>query len=162
MLGSDFDVSLGVAPADLATAASTGNRVFMGGVSSVLVLFVGAAGAAAEPPVLTLRSHTALTGGTSGDMATITEYWTKNEATLDGDEQWVRSTQSAAATVTGTAQVQQLIAFQVKPEQLASGRKYISVNVADVGIGAQPGTVLYVLNGLSDRGTPVSQLPPLR
>lgn len=162
MLGSDFDLSLGVAPADLAGAASTGNRVFMGGVSSVTVVFVGAASAAAEPPVITLRSHTASTGGTSGDMATVTEFWTKTEATLDGDEQWVRATQAAGAVVTGTAEVQQMIAFNVRPEQLASGRKYISANVADVGVGAQPGTVFYILNGLGNRGTPVSQLPPLR
>lgn len=154
MLGSDYDITLGLAPVDLNTAGGTGLRQYMGDLDYLVVLFVGGAGAAAEPPVLTLKQHTASSGGTTADLATVTEYWTKSEATLDNDEAWVRSSQAASATVTGTAQVQQMIAFRVNPEDLTGGSKYISVNVADVGAAAQLGVILYIIGGVGVRGAP--------
>lgn len=154
MLGSDYDINIGLAPVDLNTAGGTGLRQYMGDLDYLVVLFVGGAGAAAEPPVLTLKQHTASTGGTTADMAVITEYWTKSETTLDNDEAWVRSTQAAGAVVTGTAQVQQMIAFRVNPEDLTGGSKYISVNVADPGAGAQLGVILYIVGGVGTKGAP--------
>lgn len=162
MLGSNYDVGLGLTPVDLAAAASTGKRLSMAGVRGVGVLFLGSAGAAAEPPVLTLRQHTALTGGTSADWDTVSEYWVKKETTLDDDEVWARSTQTADAVVTGTAQMEQMIYFYVRPVNLGSGKKYMSVDVGDVGAGAQLGCILYFLDGVSDRGAPQTMFPPLR
>ena len=151
MLGSDFDVSIGIAPVLLTTGANTGARQLMRGVEYMTVLYIGGAGDAAEPPVLTLRQHTAVTAGDSADLAVITEYWTKSEATLDNDEPWVRSTQATAATVTGTAEMQQIIVFQVRSDAMTAG-PYLSVDVADPGEGlAHLGTVVYLLGGLSNR-----------
>lgn len=162
MLGSDFDLGLGLAPVDLNTAGGTGLRQYMGNLDYLTVLFVGGAGAAAEPPVLTVKQHTASTAGTTSNFAIVTETWTKSEATLDNDETWVRASQAASQTVTGTAQVQQMIAFVLRPEDLTAGNSYISVDVADPGAGAQLGTVLYILSGFSPRTLPASLSAPLR
>ena len=162
MLGSDYDISLGLAPVDLAAAAATGLRQYMGNLDYLTVVFVGAASAAAEGPVLTLKQHTASTGGTTANMATITEFYRKSETTLDNDEQWAKVTQAAGATVTGQAQVQQMLAFVVRPEDLSAGNAYVSVDIADVGVGPQPGVVLYLLSGVSPRGIPESMPVGLR
>ena len=151
MLGSDFDVSVGIAPVNLATAASTGARQLMRGVDYMTVLYVGGASVAAEPPVLTLRQHTAVTGGASANLAVVTEYYTKTEATLDNDEPWVLTTQAAGAVVTGAAAEQQVIAFRVRSDAMTAG-PYLSVDVADTGAGITClGTVLYLLGGLSNQ-----------
>ncbi len=161
-LGSNFDAGIGIAPVNLATGANTGARQFMGNLSSITVLFIGAAGAAAEPPVLTLKGHTAVTAGTTANLAVVDTWYTKSEATLDNDEAWTANTQAAAATVTGTAQVQQMIAFTVRPEQLAAGQKYISVDIASVGVGAQVGTLVYIAEGVSPHGVPTGMPVGLR
>lgn len=162
MLGSDYEVALGVAPKDLAASATTGLRQYMGDIDYLVVLFVGAASAAAEQPVLTLKQHTAASSGTSSNLATVDRYWKKTAATLANTEQWVEVTQAASQTVTGTAQVQQMIAFKVSPEQLAAGNNYISVDIADVGAGVQPGVVLYITSAPGVRGLPTIMPPQLR
>jgi hypothetical protein len=160
-LGSDYDIGLGAAPVDLNTAGATGLRQFMGGIDEVGVLYVGGAGAASEPPVLTLRQHTAASGGSSSNLAVVTDFWRKSEATLDNDEGWSHQTQAAGAVVTGQAQVQQMIYFLVRPEQMTTG-PYISVDVADVGAAAQLGCVLYIIGGLSVRDVGENMPIPLR
>jgi len=162
MLGSDYDIGLGISPVNLATGANTGLRQFMGDLDYLLVVFIGAAGAAAEPPVLTLRQHTLSAAGVSSNLAAVTTYWKKTETTLDNDETWTKVTQAASQTVTGTAQVQQMIAFKVQPEDLSAGCSYVSVDIASVGAGSQPGTLLYVLSGVSPRDTPENMPAPLR
>lgn len=162
MLGSDYDLALALAPVDLAAAANTGLRQYMGNLDYLMVVFLGGASAAAEGPVLTLKQHTASTAGTSSNLAVITEFWRKSETTLDNDETWTKVTQAAGATVTGQAQVQQMIAFVVRPEDLTAGNAYVSVDIADVGVGAQVGAVMYVLSGVSPRGLPESMFAPLR
>ena len=164
MLGSDYDLGIGIAPINLITAGATGLRQYMGNIDYLTVLFVGSAGAVSEPPVLTVKQHTASTAGVTTDFATVSEIFTKGETTLDNDETWARTTQAASATVTGTAQVEQMIAFVLRPEDLTAGNSYISVNVADPGPSAtaQMGTVLYILSGFSPRTVPASLAAGLR
>lgn len=161
MLGSDYDIGIGIAPVDLNTAGATGLRQYMGGIDSLFVVFVGGASAALEPPVLTLKQHTLSSGGATANLAVVTEFWTKGEATLDNDETWTRTAQAAGAVVTGTEQVQQMIAFRVRTDSLTAG-PYISVSVADPGAGSQLGMVLYVLEGLGVRDVPANMKAPLR
>lgn len=160
-LGSDFDVAWGIAPVNLATGANTGMRQYLGGLKEVGVLYLGGAGAAAEPPVLTLRQHTASTGGSSANWAVVTEFWRKSEATLDNDEGWSYQTQAASATVTGQAQVEQMIYFSVRPTQLTAG-PYMSVDIADAGTGPMLGTVIYLLGGMDTRDLGQNMPIPLR
>lgn len=160
-LGSDYDIGWGIAPVNLATGANTGMRVFMGGLDELGVLYVGGAGAAAEPPVLTLRQHTAATSGSSSNLAVVTDVWRKSEATLDNDESWTHLTQAASATVTGLAQVEQMIYFVVRPEQMTTG-PYVSVDVADAGTGPMLGGILYLMGGMSVRDVGENMPVPLR
>jgi hypothetical protein len=160
-LGTDYDIGTGIAPVNLATGTNTGLRQFMGGIDEVGVLFIGGAGAAAEPPILTLKQHTASTGGSSSSLAVVTDFWKKPEATLDNDEGWTHVTQAAGATVAGTAQVQQMIYFVVRPEQMTTG-PYISVDIPSVGAGAQLGTVLYIIGGMSVKDVAENMPIPLR
>lgn len=160
-LGSDYDIGTGIAPVNLATGANTGLRVFMGGLDELGVLFIGGAGAAAEPPIMTLKQHTAASAGSSSNLAVITEFWKKSEATLDNDEGWTHVTQAASQTVTGTAQVQQMIYFVVRPEQMTTG-PYISVDVPSVGAGAQLGTLIYIMGGMGVRDVGENMPIPLR
>jgi hypothetical protein len=166
-LGESYDLSTGLAPGDLSTAANTGKRVSMQEVTSVDIVVIKGAGTAADDPVLTLKQHTASTGGTTTDLATITEYSLKNEATLDGDETWTRVTQTAAATITdpggaGTsAESQQLVVIHVRADQLTSGNTHISLDIADVGANAQLGSVLYIVHN-TDHAAPTALPAPLR
>lgn len=158
-----FNISIGASPVDIAGGAVTGKRVCMSGVDSLTVVFAKEAGAVGEDPVLTLRRHDADTGGTSQDHAVITEYWHKAETTLDGDETWTKATQSAAATVTDAtwAEVELLVAFNVKGTSLPATYKYLSVDIADTTTAGQLGAVLYILNGVN-KGAPENFPAPLR
>lgn len=166
-LGNGYDISLGAAPVDLSGAAVTGKRVNMQFLDSLDILVVKGAGTAADDPTFTLKSHTAASGGTSSDLATIAAYHVKAETTLDGDEPWVRVEQTAAATVAdpggaGTsAEEQQLLVIHVRPEDLPEGHAYVSVNVADVGTNAQLGAVVYITHPF-DRAAPEDMRLPLR
>lgn len=162
MIGSDFDIGLGIAPVDLAAAANTGKRMFVGGLDYVGVLFVGAASAIGEAPVLTLKQHTASSGGTSSNLVAIDTWWRKSAATLADTETWSKQTQAAAATLTLEAQKQQLVYFRVDAEDLSAGNAYISCDIADVGTGPQVGCLLYLSSGLGLRDAPENMLASLR
>ncbi|GHH57740.1 hypothetical protein [Lentzea cavernae] len=166
-LGRLFDLSIGFAPVDMQTAANTGKRINLrmyGGIE--VVLFKGA-GTAGDDPVLTLKQHTASSSGTTANLAAIDHYYVKSEQTLDGDEQWSRIAQTAAATITdpgaaGTsAEEQQIVVIPVNATALADGYDYISLDVADVGGNAQLGCVLYVARDLAAQRAPSNLVAPL-
>lgn len=162
-LGIDYDLSIGVAPVDL-QAAQTGKRISMQNVKSVDIVLVKGAGTAADDPTVTLRHHTAATSGTSADLAIITEYFLKQEATLDGDEVWTKVTQAAAATIVGngtSAEEQQIVVLNVRADQLPLTSNWLSLDVADTGLNAQLGTVLYIIHK-HDKGDPTTFPAPLR
>lgn len=167
-LGNKYDLGTGFVPVDMSAAANTGKRLYMGGLYAVDVVLIKAAGTAGDDPTLTLQSHTAASGGTSANLAVITEYYVKREATLDDDEVWEAFTQNAAATIAdpgagGTsAEEQQIVVFTVLNTDLPAGHKYISANVADVGSNAQLGTVLYIMHPQDHKASPTSLKAPLR
>lgn len=166
-LGRLFDVSIGIAPVNLTTAANTGKRVSLRNATGCTILVVKGAGTAADDPVLTLKQHTAATGGTTANLAVVDHYYLKNEATLDGDETWTKVTQTASATITdpggaGTsAESEQLIAIEVSGAQLSDGYAYISLDIADVGAAAQLGAVVYILHDLAVQRAPQNLIAPL-
>lgn len=166
-LGRLIDISIGIAPVDLQTAANTGKRVSLRNATGVTILVVKAAGTAGDDPVLTLKQHTASSGGTSANLATIDHYYLKNATTLAGSETWTRVAQSAAATISdpggaGTsAESQQLIAIEVLADQLSDGYAYVSLDIADTGGNAQLGAVVYLLHDLAIRRAPANLAAPL-
>ncbi len=165
-LGRLFDISTGVVPVDLQTA-QTGKRVSLRNAGGCTVVIFKAAGTAADDPTFTLRQHTAASSGTSADLAIIDHYYLKTEATLDGDETWVKETQSAAATIVdpggdGTsAEAQQIIAIEVDATELSDGYDYISLDTTDTGSNAQLGCVLYLLRDLTVQRAPANLVAPL-
>lgn len=153
-LGRLVDVCVGAAPVDLSTAAVTGKRVALEGCGGLTILVVKGAGTAGDDPTVTLKQHTASSGGTSANLAIIDHYYVKDAATLAGTETWSKVTQTAAATIAdpggaGTsAEHQQIIAIEVDAAQLDDGYTHVSLDVADVGVNAQLGAVLYLRRDL--------------
>lgn len=159
-LGRIFDVCTGIVPVNIATAANTGHRLHMRNYETVAIVVCLNNGTAAEAPTITLQEHTANTSGTSANLAVITEYYKKEEASLDGDETWTKVTQTAAATITNADwddANQVLFVVEVEAASLSAGYEWLSVNIADPGT-AQVGCVIYIPHGLKQQYAP-SSLP---
>ncbi|MGH9252233.1 MAG: hypothetical protein ACRD0W_22360, partial [Acidimicrobiales bacterium] len=102
--------------------------------------------------------------GTSQNLATITQYYTKSEAALDGDETWTKVTQSASQTITNADwddALQVLAVIEVEAEELSDGFEWISLNIADPGAGTgQEGCVFYVMYDLAIQRAPENLAQP--
>ena len=153
-LGRLVDVCVGAVPVDMSSAAVTGKRVAVKGSGGLTIVVFKGAGTAGDDPTLTLKQHTANTGGTTSNLAVIDHYYLKSATTLAGTEQWTKVTQSAAATIAdpggaGTsAESQQVIVIEVDAAQLSDGYTHVSLDVADVGTNAQLGAILYLRRDL--------------
>lgn len=161
-LGNKFDV-LSVIPviADIAAGANTGHRIHMRNYEGVAFVFhKGVASAGTDTVTLTVKQHNANTGGTSADLVAIDTFYMKSEASLDGDEVWTETTQTAAATVALTNAVlpaanQGIVVVQVMAEKLSAGYEWVSLDIADPGSGGTiPGTVLAIAFGLKFKRLP--------
>lgn len=154
-LGFVYDIGSGIpVVADLAAGANTGHRFHMRNYQTLGIVFTkGVASAGTDDIVITLQEHNANTGGTSQNLAAITDYYYKREASLDGDETWTEVTQAAGATLTLAgatyASLQAIVCFEVEADSLSAGFEWLSVNIADPGSGGTiPAAVLYVASGL--------------
>jgi hypothetical protein len=151
-LGNLFDIGTAIAPVDLAAGANTGHRLHLRNYGGVCIVLYFEVGAAAEPVIATVREHDAATSGNSADLAVVTQFFSKSEAVLDGDEAWVRVTQTAAATVTDADwddALQALVAIEVDAGALSDDYEWISVNIADTGTTTgHLGCALYIPYGL--------------
>jgi len=170
-LGRCFDIGSVVVPvADLAAGAQTGHRVHLknaGGVA--FVVFMGAVSAGTDTFVPDVQQHTAATGGTSADLDStgvagssgVTRWFHKSEATLDGDEVWVEVTQAEASEVSLTgatyAALQMIVVIEVLASQLADGYEWVSVDMADPGVGGtRAGGILAILFDLDVQRKPAN------
>jgi hypothetical protein len=149
-LGNLYDLSCGFTPVDLNTSnGATGKRVHLRNYDSVTFVFFKAAGTAGEDPDLDVQEHNASTGGTSQDLDIVTEFYSKSETTLDGDETWTRSTQTAASEVDlgdASAEVEGIYVVEVMAASLSAGFEWVSINAAVTAAAAQLGCCLYILN----------------
>jgi hypothetical protein len=162
-LGRLYDVGCALAPVDLATAGATGKRISMDGCSGIDILLIYGAGTDGDDPVPSLQQHTAYTGGTSADLAKIDTIYRKAETTLDNDEIWVKTTQTAAAIMTAVAddaQKQKIYVIHVPAAALTDGYTHISVNQADLSNNAQLAAFIYLKVDIKDQRTPAN-LPNL-
>lgn len=170
-LGRLVDISTGVATVDLNTAGATGKRVSLKNASGALVVVhLAAAASGTESVVGTLKQYTASSGGTTSNLATITNYWIKAATALAGTETWTRITQAASQTLTiadtqgaltGVAQKQAIVAFEVDANSLADGNSYFGLDLADPGSVSRLGSVLYLLHDLTVQRAPVNLAAPL-
>jgi hypothetical protein len=152
-LGRLFDVGTGVVPVDLNTAdGATGKRVSMVGAKGItIVAFIGAAASGTDDVVLTVKQHTAYTGGTSGTAPTISHAYVKSETALDNDESWAALTPvGGVITLAGAtyAAVQKLVAIEVDPRTLSDGYTHISLDAAVTTAAVQLAGVLYIMHNL--------------
>ncbi len=161
-LGASFDVLTQIVPVDLQTGANSGHRVNMQNYEGICFIGYLATGTAAQAPTFDVKEHTLLTAGTSQDLDVITEYWQKEEASLDGDETWTRVTQAAASEVTDADwddANELMVAFQVGQDQMSDGYTHISVDVAQPGT-AHIGCVFAIGYGLRVQRTPANLVQP--
>lgn len=151
-LGYLFDIGSAFTPVDFNTSdAATGHRVHMRNYQNIAFVLFKGAGTAGADPVVTVQEHTAASGGTSANLAVITEFYSKTETTLDGDETWARTTQAAAATANmglTTAEEEGIHVIQFTADQLSAGYEWISCNIAATVANAQLVSGLYILTGL--------------
>jgi hypothetical protein len=149
-LGRLFDISVGAVPTDAVAGAITGNRVHLSKASGVTIVVISSAGSTDRLDV-DLRQHTAASGGTSADLDIIDHYYIKSETTLDGDETWTRTAQSAASEITDAdgASEQSLLVIEVDAVELADGYEWVSLDVPDLGTnGTKYVSILYILRDL--------------
>lgn len=165
ILGKDIEIGSGIGPvADLAAGANTGHRVHMRYFGALGVLLMkGAASAGTDTLTMTLKEHTAASGGTSANLAAIREYYIKSEATLDGDETWSEvsnlsgGSPQATLALTGAtyAATQALVWFSIEASALSAGYEWVSVDIADPGAGGTiPGALIYIPSGLRIQKNP--------
>ena len=147
-----YDIFPSIIPVDLQTA-QTGLRVPIANATWATIVVFKAAGTAGDDPTFDVQQATALTGGTIKDLDQVTAYYLKAEATLEGDEAWTRTTQTAASEVidpggaTTSAEEQQILVIEVNPAtfDISGGFKFLSINCADTGTNAQLGCALVIL-----------------
>lgn len=134
---------------DLSSGANNGDYVSLKNYRRCLILFAASAGAAGEPPTVTVQQAQDISGTGVKNLTTVTTFFTKAAATdLTGTGQWTKVTQAAANTftrVTGT--LDKLWAYEVRDDQLDAGNAFdcLRATVADVGATAQLGYLLYIL-----------------
>ena len=162
-LGRLYDIGIALAPVDLGTAGMVGKRISMQDCSGIDIVIVYAAGTDGDDPVPSLQQHTASSGGTTADLATIATIYRKSETLLDNDESWVKTTQTAAAlktAVADTAQKQNIYVIHVDAADLNADSTHISVNEADLSNNAHLAAAIYLKVGLKAQRTPAN-LPNL-
>lgn len=165
-LGTDFDLSIGAAPADFHSAGFTGKRVYMSQVDSVDIVVIKGAGTAGDDPTFTLQAAAAASGGSPSSLAIISSYSLKDATALAGTEKWTTKTQSAAATIVdpggaGTsAEHQQLCVIHVRGEDMPVGKPYLGLNIASTA-NAQIAAVLYIVRPQT-KEAPADLPAPLR
>jgi hypothetical protein len=157
-LGNTFDIGSAFVPVDFNTSdAATGHRVHLRNYESIAFVLFKGAGTAGADPVVTVQEHNAASSGTSQNLAVITEFYSKTETSLDGDEVWVRTTQAAAATANmglTTAEEEGIHVIEFEAPQLSAGFEWISCNIAATVANAQLVSGLYILSGLKMQGEP--------
>jgi len=164
-LGRVFDLGVGCAPATSWTTAVTGKNISLQECEGVGILIVKSASGTTDDMALDLQEVDGY-AGTPRDLDIITNYWTKSETTLDNDEAWVLTTQTAASEITaiaGTAELQMLLYFEVLADQLSDGYTHIAVNIPDLGAADTPlGSIIYIPFGLKTARKPANLTSLLR
>lgn len=157
-LGSVYNIGSAFTPVDFNTSdAATGHRVHVRNYAQCgLVLYKGA-GTAGADPVVTVQEHDASSAGNSATLAVVTEFFKKEETTLDGDELWVATTQAVAGTANmglTSAEQEGIYVIEVETASLSAGYEWLSFNIAATVANAQLVCGLYILTGMRYKREP--------
>lgn len=164
-LGRLFNVTPAIIPIDLSAGARTGLRIHLKDYEGVAFVYLADAGTAGEDVDLDVQQYTAATSGTTADLDVVTQWHSKRETTLDGDEVWVTSTQAAGSEVDlgddeGEAEV--IAVVEVTSDQLSDGFEWVGINTTDPGTTTgKLGCVLAILYGPKQQRAPASLPAPL-
>lgn len=163
-LGRLFDIAIAVPVSDLDGGAQTGVRVNMSNYQGATLVVIKDA-ASTDDLAIDLQEHNAATSGTSQDLDIITDFYVKEETTLDNDEAWTKVTQAAASEITAradSAEKETIWCLDVAAEQLSEGFNYLSVNIPDLGsAGAEWGGAIWILWGPRVQRAPENMPVPL-
>lgn len=144
-----FQIVEGFPPVNLATAANNGDYISLKNYRRVVVLFHSGVGTAGEDPTLTIEQAKDV-AGTSVKALNFTTIYRKQAATdLSAIGVWTKTTQAAANTYTEATAAEQsalwAVEFEADELDVANGFDCIRATVADVGAGAQSGSLHYIL-----------------
>ena len=164
-LGYTVDAGSITVPTDAHSGAITGKRVCLKNAQSCIFLVsMVAAGSGTDDVVLTLKEHTASSGGTTTNLNAgtntngVTTWWLKFATTLAGTETWAKQTQSAGATVTlpgaTYAADQALIAVQLNTKDIDDGYDYVSCSVGALATATRYMSITPLLTDLTVRRDP--------
>jgi hypothetical protein len=147
---------------DLKTGANSGDYVSLKGYKRCAIVFFSSAGAAGEPPTVTLQQAQDVSGTAVKNLTTVTTFYVKQATTdLTGTGQWTKVTQAAANTFTRTAGNQdKLWVYEVREDQLDSNNGFdcLRATIASVGSTIQLGGLLYILHDPRYPDAPENQL----
>lgn len=163
-LGRLFDLSLGIITGTDLSSGFTGKRISMQNYGGIACVLVASAVGTTDDPVPSIQQHTAYTGGTSSDLVKMATIYRKSETTLDGDEAWTKTTQTAATIMTavaGEAEKENLYYWEIFDDELSDGYTHISVNYAALSNDAKLGVLLYIPFDLKTQRTPANMPNPL-
>lgn len=167
-LGNVIDVCT-VIPfvADLAAGANTGKRIHMAQYQTAdFFVFLNPHSAGTDSVAITLREHTANTGGTSANLAAIGDvYYKSTAAALTGTEPWsfldntsgglAQNTLTLANTGVVPAANMAIVSFSVEADSLDAGYGWLSLDIPDPGSGGTIiGGAIAVMSGLKMQRAP--------
>lgn len=140
---------IGAVPADMASAALTGDWVSMKGYGKIRVCFAKGAGTTGDDPTLTIQQATAV-AGTSAKALNFTTLYTKT-GTQTSTGTFTKVTQTAANTYTDTTAAEKqalwVVEFNAEDLDVDNGFDCVQAAVADTGTTTNPqyGVIWYEL-----------------
>ncbi len=165
-LGRLFNIVPGVVPVSLTDAGATGKRVSLKNAGGVTIIVFKDAGTDGEDMSFDVQQHDAASGGNSKDLDAVAHFYRMEEASLDGDETWTKTTQTKASEVAPgdpSAQSEAIYVIEIEAADLdiANGYEYVSLNVVANGdTSDQLGCVLYLVRDLAYPADPPNMAQP--
>lgn len=140
----------GFLPVNMATADNTSDWVSLKAYKHITVVHLSAAGAAAEPPTVTVLQAQDVSGTASKALDFTTGFVKQAATNLRGTGQWTKVTQAAGNTYTSAnnGDKARLWVFEFDSDQLDvdNGFDCVQANIADVGNTSQLGCIFYILS----------------
>jgi len=138
-----------VPPVNLATGANDGDWVSLKGYGKITIVFFKGVGTAGDDPTLTLEQASAVAG--TGAKALVFEtIHVKQDTVLTATGTYTatkRTTPIATYTDATSAEDQAIWVVDINAEELdvEGGFDCVRARVADIGVNAQLGCILYIL-----------------
>jgi len=135
-LGFDYDLVPCCTPVDGTGGPELCARVSLKDCEGVDFVLYKGAGTAGQDPVVDVQQANAASGGAAKDLDCIARFFTKKEATLDGDELWVETVQTKASEITVDTDLAEVEAMQVyhvdaADLDMAGGYYWAFITIAD-------------------------------